>query len=488
MYAPPSSGAALALLCLNLACWGSWGNTVKLSTLPFPVYYLVFSIGNLFWATVLALTLGSDIYTTDEKHHDFISNVRDVGLGPAVLFACLSGALSSIATVLLTLLVTLVGLATAFPVCVGTGLVVGTLLAYVVEPGTTDLLLLCLGVGFAVLALVAMMGAHYLKGRAEEEEQEEGADSYETFERNSSPAVFEGDTIAAASGGSSKGRSGRGGERGAASGLVGSRSFGTLSVLSSRSSLSSREVGLLLEPELAAPALSAVSAVSAMEAATPSAEATAEPPIVLRSWTFPLAPWVPLPKLPRPRTPAVRATLGLSVLSGLTMGGFPPLETLSQDHARLEALFGGGAGGAGGDDGALIPYATSFYFCAASLLCAWPACVALARRPVYGAWPRVPSIVGLVRRGGLRALALPWLGSMVWTVGTTLNFVAGKAFSSQAVAYAIGQSAPLVAALWGVFYWREWDGAPRASWLLLGLMFAGYFGAVVTIALSSGKM
>ena len=85
-----------------------------------------------------------------------------------------------------------------------------------------------------------------------------------------------------------------------------------------------------------------------------------------------------------------------------------------------------------------------------------------------------------------------YIGEEVWRLSHELavrfsqkcNFVAGKAFSSQAVAYAIGQSAPLVAALWGVFYWREWDGAPRASWLLLGLMFAGYFGAVVTIALS----
>lgn len=479
MYTPPSSGVALALLCVNLACWGSWGNTVKLSTLPFPVYYLIFSFGCCFWATVLGLTLGSDLYATDEKHHDFAQNLRTVGMGPAVLCACASGALSSIATVLLTLLVTLVGLATAFPVCVGTGLVVGTLLAYVVEPGTTDLYLLCAGVGLAVLALVAMMGAHYLKGRAEEDE-EEGADGYETFERNTSPAVLEGDASLAGSGGS-KACGGLSVERGAASGLLGSRSFGTLSLMSSHSSgLNSREVGLLLEPELAAPALSAASVRA--EAATPEADAAKEA-TVLRSYTFPLAPWVPLPQLPKPRTPAVRATLGLSVLSGLTMGGFPPLETLSQDQKRLVAVFAGR-----GDDGALIPYATSFYFCAASLLCAWPACVALARRPVYGAWPRVPSIVGLLRRGGLRSLALPWLGAALWTLGTTLNFVAGRAFSSQAVAYAIGQSAPLVAALWGVFYWKEWHGAPRASGLLLGLMFLCYFGAVVTLALSSGKM
>ena len=157
---------------------------------------------------------------------------------------------------------------------------------------------------------------------------------------------------------------------------------------------------------------------------------------MLRSYTFPLAPWVPLPQLPKPRTPAVRATLGLSVLSGLTMGGFPPLETLSQDQKRLVAVFAGR-----GDDGALIPYATSFYFCAASLLCAWPACVALARRPVYGARPRVPSIVGLCGAAACAARAAV-AGRRAVDARHDAQLRGGQGLQPQAVAYAIGQSAP----------------------------------------------
>lgn len=37
-----------------------------------------------------------------------------------------------------------------------------------------------------------------------------------------------------------------------------------------------------------------------------------------------------------------------------------------------------------------------------------------------------------------------------------------------ALAYAIGPTNPLVAALWGVFVWHEFKGAPRRANVLLG--------------------
>ena len=75
----------------------------------------------------------------------------------SVLFACLSGVLFNIGNVTLTLLIQLDGLTTAFPRCIGTALVVGTLLSYFTEPGHTELGLLCLGLSLALLALVSMI-------------------------------------------------------------------------------------------------------------------------------------------------------------------------------------------------------------------------------------------------------------------------------------------------------------------------------------------
>ena len=41
------------------------------------------------------------------------------------------------------------------------------------------------------------------------------------------------------------------------------------------------------------------------------------------------------------------------------------------------------------------------------MVSSWPLCLHLARRPVGGAWPRITSIGGAIRAGGLRAGALP---------------------------------------------------------------------------------
>jgi glucose uptake protein len=54
-----------------------------------------------------------------------------------------------------------------------------------------------------------------------------------------------------------------------------------------------------------------------------------------------------------------------------------------------------------------------------------------------------------------------------------MNILAANV-ASAAEAYGIGQGATLVAAIWGVFLWREFrDARPGTGWLL-ALMFAGY--------------
>jgi glucose uptake protein len=61
-----------------------------------------------------------------------------------------------------------------------------------------------------------------------------------------------------------------------------------------------------------------------------------------------------------------------------------------------------------------------------------------------------------------------------------LNIVAaGKA--GAAVSYGLGQGATLVAALWGVFIWREFREAPRGVTPLLWLMFAAYIVGLALI-------
>lgn len=71
------------------------------------------------------------------------------------------------------------------------------------------------------------------------------------------------------------------------------------------------------------------------------------------------------------------------------------------------------------------------------------------------------------------------LGGIIWSVGMSLNMIAaGKA--GYAISYGLGQGATLVAALWGVFIWKEFKGASKGVNRLLALMFVCF---VVGIAL-----
>jgi glucose uptake protein len=71
----------------------------------------------------------------------------------------------------------------------------------------------------------------------------------------------------------------------------------------------------------------------------------------------------------------------------------------------------------------------------------------------------------------------PWLhiigilGGMIWGVGMSFAILAGDA-AGYAISYGLGQGATMVAALWGVFVWREFKNAPSTTNGLLAFMFA----------------
>jgi len=73
------------------------------------------------------------------------------------------------------------------------------------------------------------------------------------------------------------------------------------------------------------------------------------------------------------------------------------------------------------------------------------------------------------------------LGGAIWATGTVFNLVAGN-FTGVAISYAIGQSAPMVAALWGIFAWKEFAGANKRSQAYLAMMFIFYMLAILLIA------
>lgn len=62
------------------------------------------------------------------------------------------------------------------------------------------------------------------------------------------------------------------------------------------------------------------------------------------------------------------------------------------------------------------------------------------------------------------------LGGCIWGLGNLFNLIAaGKA--GPAISYGLGQGATLVAALWGVFIWKEFKNSPPGTSAILTVMF-----------------
>jgi glucose uptake protein len=89
-------------------------------------------------------------------------------------------------------------------------------------------------------------------------------------------------------------------------------------------------------------------------------------------------------------------------------------------------------------------------------------------------------------RGGLNTHLVGVFGGVVWGLGTALSYIAaGKA--GAAVSYALGQGAPMVAALWGIFVWKEFKDSPRTVNWLLALMFIFFLSGLGAIIISGAN-
>lgn len=144
----------------------------------------------------------------------------------------------------------------------------------------------------------------------------------------------------------------------------------------------------------------------------------------------------------------------LSIVCGVLMGFFYPLVAASMksdDAART----------------VLTPYTALVFFGLGLFLSSFVFNVAVMKWPFKG--EPVP-MSDYFRKGtpGLHVVGV--LGGAIWGVGMSFNIVASEA-ATPAVAYGLGQGATMVAALWGVFIWKEFKNAAPGTNRLLTLMF-----------------
>jgi glucose uptake protein len=164
----------------------------------------------------------------------------------------------------------------------------------------------------------------------------------------------------------------------------------------------------------------------------------------------------------------------LSVIAGILMGQF--YRFVAQSMGRIE-IHGGGLAL---EAGKLSPYTAVVVFSAGVLASNFVWNSAIMIRPFTG--ERV-AFMDYLTKGSARLHAVGILGGMIWSTGMALSIIASTR-AGAALSYGLGQGATLVGALWGVFVWKEFKGAPRGTSSLLVAMFACYLAGLALLVLS----
>ena len=86
-------------------------------------------------------------------------------------------------------------------------------------------------------------------------------------------------------------------------------------------------------------------------------------------------------------------------------------------------------------------------------------------------------------KGDCKTHLVGMLGGAIWCLGTALSYITAEK-AGPAVSYALGQGAPMVAALWGVFIWKEFKGAKKGTGALLAAMFVLFVAGLASIVVA----
>ena len=163
--------------------------------------------------------------------------------------------------------------------------------------------------------------------------------------------------------------------------------------------------------------------------------------------------------------------LVLAIFAGLLMMWFSPLVNKVIDNA-----FTADAPAAG----KMTAYSAFFVFSIGVFLSNFLWNTIAMKKPVSGE----PVKASAFFDGGFPIHLVGVLGGSIWGLGALLSFVTAGA-ASPAIAYALGQGATLVSALWGILIWKEFKGAPKASGLLNAAMFV-LFVAGLAVLIKAG--
>jgi glucose uptake protein len=155
----------------------------------------------------------------------------------------------------------------------------------------------------------------------------------------------------------------------------------------------------------------------------------------------------------------------LSIIAGVLMSFFYRFIAASMDLQNFETPV----------MGKMTPYTAVLIFSIGIFISNLLFNTLLMKRPVAGPPVNYTDYFA----GKFKTHAVGILGGLIWGLGNSLNLIAaGKA--GPAISYGLGQGATLVAAVWGVFIWKEFRNAPKRT---SGLISAMFFFFIIGIGL-----
>lgn len=156
----------------------------------------------------------------------------------------------------------------------------------------------------------------------------------------------------------------------------------------------------------------------------------------------------------------------ISVVAGILMSFFYRFIASAMDLQNFENPM----------PGKMTPYTAVFIFSAGIFISNFIFNTALMKKPITG----LPVTYKDYFKGNFKTHFVGILGGLIWGLGNSLNLIAaGKA--GPAISYGLGQGATLIAALWGVFIWKEFKDAGRQTNLLLTAMFFFFLTGIAMI-------
>ena len=156
----------------------------------------------------------------------------------------------------------------------------------------------------------------------------------------------------------------------------------------------------------------------------------------------------------------------LALIAGVVMSFFSSFVMRAMDTTNFVSP----------EPGKVTPYTAIVVFTLGVLLSNFVFNTIVMRKPFVGG----PVSYKQYFEGSFRTHLVGVLGGTIWCLGTALSYITAEK-AGPAVSYALGQGAPMVAAIWGVFIWKEFKGAKKGVYGLLAAMFCFFVAGLAFI-------